>query len=246
MEKRNKLALLSLMKELEALTDRRQLDCLGDDFIEPHQIKSSLEILKNTMSEHKFRELKEKFRDAGLARKKQIEGENMSISEQNILEKSNSLENSKFQKDDSSKILKNRENSLEANTDNVIDPEIYKIDIPKTVKNSKKNKLKYKKIEDEFESVGIKEFLGIIEEIMKNLVSEEETLLAFRTLTKFKEESISVTEMRYLLSTHGEISSSEVDELILLASGVKKLNQIEKDQRIDFKDFVEKIFAISS
>ena len=58
MEKRNKIALKNLIKELENLSSKEDLDNLGNNIVEPHQVKTILESFKICLSDQDFEELK--------------------------------------------------------------------------------------------------------------------------------------------------------------------------------------------
>ena len=241
MEKRNKVALSNLIHELEELSKRSQLDNLGDQIIESHQIKQALDTLKPNISDNELKDLKARFRDAGDQLELKLKSSQANIEfndlSTNIQETTTEQDHSKDK--DNIDFSRKDELILEKPTTPMSS------DTQSSSKTPRRKRSKKNRHEDQFKSVDLLSYLEILQDSMTNLVTENEVMLALKTLVKFKSDSISVSELRYLLTQYGNIPVSEVDSMILLATGVKKLNQVTPDKKIDFQEFVDKLFAIA-
>ena len=221
MEKRNQVALTSLISELDNLSKRNQLDDLGDEVIESSHIKRALDILKPNISDNAFRALKEDFRRAGDEAARAAADDSVGSSPPSP---------------------KQSQLDVEEAVENLLEKSIPDLE-PTEPKRRRRGKRQ--KTEEHYKSIDVKTYLEIIEEAVANVVTEDEVMLALKTLTEFKQDAISVSEMRYLLTAYGNVSTGEVDEIVLMATGAKKLSQVDAQDQIDFRFFVDKLFAIA-
>ena len=157
MEKRNKIALENLIKELEVLNTKQDLDTLGNNIVEPHQVRSILESFKMCLGDAEFEVLKKEIVVAATP------------------EEEESLQTGKEKT--------KKETSKDAEGAEAEDEEVVvKEEEPKDV---------------ELEAnIDLKKFLDVVKDRMDLLVTEHETILALRTLTQFKKDTISLVELR--------------------------------------------------
>ena len=163
MEKRNKIALENLIKELEALSTKEDLDTLGNNIVEPHQVSSILESFKMCLGDAEFEVLKKEIVVAATP------------------EEEESLPNEKAKtKKGASKDAEGAEGEGEGEGEG--EEVVVKEADTKAV---------------ELESnIDLKKFLEVVKDKMDLLVTEQETMLALKTLTQFKKDTISLVELR--------------------------------------------------